>query len=99
MVLELEEPNKFIKPHASNVMHTAAVEAIARGTIPLLSLMDLADRISASDDYFKPLFTHAAGSLAGSVPFFSCAFGRLAKTFLVASSFLFFKTSVKTGTG
>jgi hypothetical protein len=96
-VIEPKAPSKFNEPWASGVICAAAAEAIARGTIPLLSFTNYATKISASNGRFREPFTCAPETFAGFIPFFSGAFGRFAKTFPLGSAFLFFKTSMETG--
>jgi hypothetical protein len=80
-------------------MRATAAEAIVRGTIFLLSFMDLADEISVSYDRFRRPFTCATATFAVSAHFILGTFGLFTKTFPVGSPFLFFNTCMETGTG
>jgi hypothetical protein len=80
-------------------MRAAAAEAITWGTVPLLSFVDITGTMSVPDGHFEPPLAHDLETFVSPTTFFSVAFGRLAKTYVAASAFLFFRTSMETGTG
>jgi hypothetical protein len=91
-------PTETSETRVSGITHALAAEAIARGTVPLLSFANFNSRMSVPDGHFKPAMVHDPESLAVIAPFFSTTFGRLPETFTAASAFPFFRTSGETGT-
>jgi hypothetical protein len=91
-------PAETSEMRVSGIMHVAVAEVITRGTVPLLSFTNVVGKMSAPNGHFER-HSHVTQRPSQAVPFFSVTFGRLAETFTVASAFLFFRTSVKTGTG
>jgi hypothetical protein len=80
-------------------MRAVAAEAIARGTVPLLSFADFVGRMFTPDGRFESALAHDPDTFAGTTPFFLVTFGHLPKTLAASSTFLFFRTSVEMGTG
>jgi hypothetical protein len=91
-------PTDTFEMRISDITRVAAAEAMVRGTVPLLSFADFTGRMFALGGHFEPALTHDPETFASTAPFFSATFVRLPKTFAVASTFLFFRTSAETCT-
>jgi hypothetical protein len=102
LALGPKAPGSFFRPDAPSVPHAAVVEAIARGTVFLLSFVDFAGTTSMSDGRFRSVFPCGAEVFTACAPFFLGALKRFSEAFPVASIFLFFDASVEAsepGTG
>jgi hypothetical protein len=98
-VFRVPTPTETSKTRISGITRAAAAEAITRGMTPLLSITDFTGRMSPPDGHFEPAPTRDPEIFAAKAIFFSATFGRLPKTFMAASAFLFFRTSAEMGTG
>jgi hypothetical protein len=87
------------KMRVYGITSIVAAEAIARGMTPLLSSAYFTSRMPPLDSCFELAHAHDPEIFTATAIFFSATFGRLPETFAAASAFLFFRTSVETGTG
>jgi hypothetical protein len=81
------------------ITHATTAEVITQGTTPLLSFADFTGRTSPLDGHFEPAPARDLEIFAAKANFFLVTFGCLPETFVVASAFLFFRTSAEMGTG
>jgi hypothetical protein len=100
--LEPEAPATPLGPDAPIAMRIVVAVVAGWDTVFLLGFTGLTEATSMSDGHFRLAFSHDADALADSPFLFPDALGHLTGAFPVASTFLFFKASVKAsepGTG